>query len=73
MRSRYPAGLLMSDLSQISIPPNVLVINPTGTVTGMRYNVKNNALAAITDGTPTFLPGNSAGVTASGGLYVAWS
>jgi hypothetical protein len=41
----------------------------TGTVTGIRYDVSTNAVIFTGGGGPNFFPGNSAGVSATGGQY----
>jgi hypothetical protein len=41
-----------------------------GSATGQRYNVSTNAVLFVNGAGATYLPGNSSGVSASGGLYV---
>lgn len=53
-------------LSQI----NVAGITFSGSATGTRYSASNNAIIYTNGGGASYLPGNSAGSTASGGLYV---
>ena len=42
----------------------------SGSATGQRYNVSENSILTTNGGGASYLPGNSAGVTATGGLYI---
>ena len=42
----------------------------SGSATGVRYNVVNNAVISTNGGGANFFPGNSAGSSGTGGQYV---
>ncbi len=54
-----------SDTSLISVSS----VTFSGSATGTRYNVSANGVIDTAGGGATYLPGNSAGVAATGGQY----
>jgi hypothetical protein len=49
---------------------NCLGLTFTGSATGQRYNATQNSVINTSGGGATYLPGNTAGASSSGGLYV---
>lgn len=49
---------------------NAASVTYSGSATGTRYSVSNNAVIDTSGGGATYLPGNAAGSTAAGGQYV---
>jgi hypothetical protein len=42
----------------------------TGAATGQRYDIRENSVCNVAGGGATYLPGDVAGATATGGQYV---
>jgi hypothetical protein len=53
-----------------SISINHSIVTFSGSATGTRYNATSNGVINTTGGGATFLPGNAAGTTATGGQYL---
>jgi hypothetical protein len=76
----FSASFMRADLlSSIFVPPSTFSFTgQAASVTGTRYAVVNNSVAAITTGDANFFPGSVAGTPApntpgpSGGIYVPW-
>ena len=62
-------GILMRTTSSDSNPGRAPNFVSTGTITGRRYSVSNNAIVSTASGGREFFPGDTAGAVSSGGQY----
>lgn len=60
----------VGDLSHLTVESGGAPITFTGSATGVRYNVFNNGVCVTAGGGANYFPGNSAGSTSVGGVYV---
>lgn len=64
----YAAGFITAKNASVATVANTTAFS--GTATGPRYSTSTNAVIDVGGAGATFLPGNAAGTTATGGQYV---